>query len=56
MLDMNWSSRKSMAKVFRLGYANRLCEDGECVGEAQQYLKDIAQTSAPMSIMMTTDL
>jgi enoyl-CoA hydratase/carnithine racemase len=52
-LDMNWSSRKiNGEEAFRLGYANRLCEDGECVGEAQQYLKDIAQTSAPMSIMM----
>jgi enoyl-CoA hydratase/carnithine racemase len=50
---MNWSSRKiNGEEAFRLGYANRLCEDGECVGEAQQYLKDIAQTSAPMSIMM----
>ena len=52
-LDMNWSSRKiNGEEAFRLGYANRLCEDGECVGEAQRYLRDIAQTSAPMSIMM----
>ncbi|MEC8074866.1 MAG: enoyl-CoA hydratase-related protein [Pseudomonadota bacterium] len=52
-LDMNWSSRKiNGEEAFRLGYANRLCEDGECVVDAQQYLKDIAQTSAPMSIMM----
>ena len=52
-LDMNWSSRKiNGAEALRLGHANRLCADGECVGEAQQYRKDIAQTSAPMSIMM----
>ena len=52
-LDMNWSSRKILGEeAFRMGYANRLCEDGECVIEAQNYLREIAGTSAPMSIMM----
>ena len=52
-LDMNWSSRKILGEeAFRMGYANRLCEDGECVTEAQNYLREIAGTSAPMSIMM----
>lgn len=52
-LDMNWSSRKILGEeAFRMGYANRLCEDGECVTEAQNYLREIAATSAPMSIMM----
>ena len=35
-----------------MGYANRLCEPGESVKEAQEYLKMIAGTSAPTSIMM----
>ena len=52
-LDMNWSSRKIHGEeAYRLGYANRLCEPGECVSEAQNYLKEIAGTSAPMSLMM----
>ena len=51
-LDMNWSSRKILGEeAFRMGYANRLCEDGECVTEAQNYLLEIAGTAAPMSIM-----
>ena len=35
-----------------MGYANRLCEAGQGVIEAQNYLRAIAKTSAPMSIMM----
>ena len=52
-LDMNWSSRKIEGEeAYRMGYANRLCETGECVLQAQNYLREIAGTSAPMSIMM----
>ena len=52
-LDMNWSSRKIYGEeAFRIGYANRLCKDGACVSEARAYLREIGQTSAPMSIMM----
>ena len=35
-----------------MGYANRVCESGECVNEAVTYLNDIAGTAAPMSLMM----
>ena len=35
-----------------MGYANRVCEQGECVNEAVTYLNDIAGTAAPMSLMM----
>ncbi len=35
-----------------MGYADRLCEPGNCCREARQYLRDIAATSAPTSIMM----
>jgi enoyl-CoA hydratase/carnithine racemase len=52
-LDMNWSSRRIEGEeAYRMGYANRLCEPGESVPEAQRYLRDIAATSAPMSLMM----
>ena len=52
-LDMVWSSRRiDGEEAFRMGYANRLCEPGTCCTEAQQYLRDIAGTSAPASIMM----
>ena len=52
-LDLFWTSRRLEAEeAYRIGYANRLCEEGECVSDAQSYLKTIAGTSAPMSIMM----
>ena len=52
-LDLFWSSRRLEAEeAYRIGYANRLCDPGECVSDAQNYLKEIAGTSAPISIMM----
>ena len=52
-LDLFWSSRRLGAEeAYRIGYANRLCEAGECVSDAQKYLREIAGTSAPISIMM----
>ena len=52
-LDIFWSSRRVEGEeAYRMGYANRLCEPGESVKEAQEYLKMIAGTSAPTSIMM----
>ena len=52
-LDIFWSSRKfDGEEAHRMGYANRVCETGECVNEAVTYLNDIAGTAAPMSLMM----
>jgi enoyl-CoA hydratase/carnithine racemase len=52
-LDLFWSSRRLEAEeAYRIGYANRLCDTGECVNDAQNYLREIAGTSAPISIMM----
>ena len=52
-LDMYWSSRRiDGEEAYRMGYANRLCEPGTCCAEAQQFLRDIANTSAPSSIMI----
>ena len=35
-----------------MGYANRLCEDGESASEAKEFLNEIASSSAPMLIMI----
>ncbi|MGZ6049934.1 MAG: enoyl-CoA hydratase-related protein [Phenylobacterium sp.] len=52
-LDMVWSSRRIEAEeAFRMGWANRLSEPGECSADAIAYLKAIAETAAPMSLMM----
>ncbi len=52
-LDLYWSSRRvDGEEAYRMGYANRLCEPGGCCGEAQQFIRDIAGTSAPHSVMM----
>ena len=52
-LDIYWSSRKLTGEeAYRIGLANRLCEDGESVAAAAEYLREIAATSAPMSLMM----
>ncbi|SVB79529.1 uncharacterized protein METZ01_LOCUS232383, partial [marine metagenome] len=52
-LDLFWSSRRvDGEEAFRMGYANRLCEDGQSVTDAQNFIKEIAGTSAPMSLMM----
>tara|TARA_B100001287_G_C22282612_1_gene344597 strand:- start:179 stop:472 length:294 start_codon:yes stop_codon:yes gene_type:complete len=39
-------------EAYRIGYANHLCAEGNCLSEAQDYLREIAGTSAPVSIMM----
>ena len=52
-LDLFWSSRHMLGEeAYRIGYANHLCAEGNCLSEAQDYLREIAGTSAPVSIMM----
>jgi enoyl-CoA hydratase/carnithine racemase len=52
-LDLFWSSRRvDGEEAFRMGYANRLCEDGQCAVDAQNYIRAMAGTSAPMALMM----
>ena len=52
-LDIFWSSRRfDGEEAYRLGYANRLCETGECAADAVAYLNQIAGTAAPISLMM----
>ena len=52
-LDIFWSSRKITGEeAFRIGWANRLSENGDSATEAANYLRGLAETSAPSSIMM----
>jgi enoyl-CoA hydratase/carnithine racemase len=52
-LDIFWSSRRIDAEeAHRMGWANRLCETGQAAADAQAYLRQIAATAAPMSLMM----
>ncbi|MFL5296327.1 MAG: enoyl-CoA hydratase-related protein [Phenylobacterium sp.] len=52
-LDMLWSSRRVEAdEALRMGWANRVCEPGQAAAEAAQYLRGLAATGAPTSLMM----
>ena len=52
-LDIFWSSRRILAEeAYHMGWANQVSEEGEVVADAQNYLKESAGTSAPISIMM----
>jgi len=52
-LDIFWSSRKIEGEeAFKMGWANRLCAPGQAKLDAEAYLRAIAETSAPTSIMM----
>lgn len=50
-LDILWSGRKFTGdEAERLGLADRLCEEGESRGQAEDYIKMLAETAAPQSI------
>jgi len=52
-LDILWSSRKfDGEEAYRLGFANRLCEPGQCVFDAKAFLSQLTQVVAPISLMM----
>jgi enoyl-CoA hydratase/carnithine racemase len=52
-LDLMWTSRRVDAEeAYRIGYANRLSENGEVLKEAQGFLLNLAKTAAPYSLMM----
>lgn len=52
-LDIFWSSRRIEAEeAHRMGWANRLCEPGCALVEAQHYVRTLAKGSAPISLMM----
>ena len=52
-LDIFWSSRRIEAdEAYRMGWANRLCEPGQSMRDAKDYLKAVAASAAPHSLMM----
>lgn len=52
-LDLLWSARKfDGVEADRLGLAERLCEPGCAASDASAYIRQLAQTSAPMSLMV----
>ncbi len=52
-LDLLWTSKRlNGEEAYRIGLADRLCEDGESVAEAKAYIKELAATAAPTSLMM----
>ena len=52
-LDLLWTSKRvNGEEAYRLGLADRLCEDGDCVADAKAYVAELAKTAAPMSLMM----
>lgn len=52
-LDLMWTSRRVDAEeAYRIGYANRLSENAEALKEAQDFIFNLAKTSAPYSLMM----
>ena len=52
-LDLLWSGRKfDGEEAVRLGLGDRLCEAGESVTAAQNYIRELAANSSPTSIMV----
>lgn len=50
-LDLLWSARKfDGEEAYRLGLAERLCEPGECVQQATDYIRELAATASPTSL------
>jgi enoyl-CoA hydratase/carnithine racemase len=52
-LDVLWSARKfDGIEAERLGIAERLCEPGSAVTDATDYIRQLAASAAPMSLMV----
>ena len=50
-LDLLWSARKfDGEEAYRLGLAERLCEPGECLQQAVDYVRELAATASPTSL------
>lgn len=52
-LDILWSGRKFLGEeAYRLGLANRLCEEGSALAQASDYIRQMAETASPQSIKL----
>ncbi len=51
-LDIFWTGRRIEGEeALELGIANRLCENGESVNDAKEFVRGLAKTSSPRSLM-----
>ncbi len=51
-LDVLWTGRRfDGAEALELGIATRLCEEGQSVAEASEYIRTLARTASPRSLM-----
>ncbi|MGE3075440.1 MAG: enoyl-CoA hydratase-related protein [Dehalococcoidia bacterium] len=51
-LDIFWTGRRIEGEeALELGIANRLCENGESVDDAKEFVRGLAKTSSPRSLM-----
>ncbi len=51
-LDIFWTGRKIEGEeALELGIANRLCENGRSVEDAKEFIRSLAKTSSPRSLM-----
>ena len=52
-LDLLWTSKRvDGEEAHRLGLADQLCEEGACVADAKAYIGALANSAAPLSLMM----
>lgn len=51
-LDIFWTGRRFEGEeALHLGIANRLCENGESVADAKEYIRGLAKSASPRSLM-----
>jgi enoyl-CoA hydratase/carnithine racemase len=51
-LDIFWTGRRIEGEeALELGIANRLCENGQSVEDAKEFIRGLAKTSSPRSLM-----
>ena len=52
-LDILWTARRiGGEEAVAMGLGNRLCETGESVNDAKEYIRQLAATAAPLSLMV----
>ena len=52
-LDILWTARRiGGEEAVAMGLGNRLCETGESVNDAKEYIRQLAATAAPLALMV----
>ena len=51
-VDLFWTGRRFEGEeALQLGIANRLCENGQAVEDAREFIRGLARTASPRSLM-----